>query len=377
MPGDAGSQDWLASAPERTAEPASSHRRTQLSRRCTRSRDRPGQVTCANRLALQSARPAFLPLSRTVLSTPAAVAPDQGWQREPPSTRPCPAWTACTRGPLHAGCAATEAAGGSTHPDMNMNVRHAWRALTGRQDHGDFTKNGAAVDRGPGLGGDVAAGSAGGALSIGLAPTIPLPLRVGERPRLRERLRDQRAGRCRLPGREHSRRSGSAGLGPSTGRPARSPACRPQPPAGRPALRISVQSGGCLKRVCREELLCQPARRSDRLERGCGGEQPRPDEPGADSIDLSDLWPDPDDEPWQASRRTSPRGSLATRLGESTGWRGRASLAWLGPEKAEAALQTLKRNLPPTTFSELAAAAPQLQTWLARYVVKRNFIPLN
>ncbi|MEQ9488019.1 MAG: DUF6088 family protein [Alphaproteobacteria bacterium] len=44
------------------------------------------------------------------------------------------------------------------------------------------------------------------------------------------------------------------------------------------------------------------------------------------------------------------------------------ALAWLGPEKAEAALQTLKRKLPPAAFGELVAAAPQLPTWLARSV---------
>lgn len=46
------------------------------------------------------------------------------------------------------------------------------------------------------------------------------------------------------------------------------------------------------------------------------------------------------------------------------------ALAWLGPERAEAALQTLKRKLPPAAFSELVAAAPQLPTWLARSVGK-------
>ncbi|HWU64410.1 MAG TPA: DUF6088 family protein [Ensifer sp.] len=46
------------------------------------------------------------------------------------------------------------------------------------------------------------------------------------------------------------------------------------------------------------------------------------------------------------------------------------ALAWLGPEKAEAALKTLKRTLPPAAFSELVAAAPQLPTWLARSVGK-------
>ncbi len=46
------------------------------------------------------------------------------------------------------------------------------------------------------------------------------------------------------------------------------------------------------------------------------------------------------------------------------------ALAWLGPEKAEAALQTLKRKLPPSAFIELVTAAPQLPTWLARSVGK-------
>ncbi|RKF08362.1 hypothetical protein DEM25_003545 [Oceaniradius stylonematis] len=46
------------------------------------------------------------------------------------------------------------------------------------------------------------------------------------------------------------------------------------------------------------------------------------------------------------------------------------ALAWLGPEKAEAALHTLKRKLPPSVFSELAAAAPQFPAWLARSVGK-------
>ena len=46
------------------------------------------------------------------------------------------------------------------------------------------------------------------------------------------------------------------------------------------------------------------------------------------------------------------------------------ALAWLGPEKAEAALKTLKRKLPSSTFGELVAAAPQLPSWLARSVGK-------
>ncbi len=46
------------------------------------------------------------------------------------------------------------------------------------------------------------------------------------------------------------------------------------------------------------------------------------------------------------------------------------ALAWLGPEKAEAALHTLKRKLPPSVFCELVAVAPQFPTWLARSVGK-------
>lgn len=46
------------------------------------------------------------------------------------------------------------------------------------------------------------------------------------------------------------------------------------------------------------------------------------------------------------------------------------ALAWLGPERAAAALKTLKCKLPPAAFSELVAAAPQLPTWLARSIGK-------
>lgn len=44
------------------------------------------------------------------------------------------------------------------------------------------------------------------------------------------------------------------------------------------------------------------------------------------------------------------------------------ALAWLGPEKAEEALKTLKRKMPAGAFGELVAVAPQLPTWLARSV---------
>ena len=44
------------------------------------------------------------------------------------------------------------------------------------------------------------------------------------------------------------------------------------------------------------------------------------------------------------------------------------ALAWLGPDKAEEALKTLKRKMPAGEFGELVAVAPQLPTWLARSV---------
>ena len=49
------------------------------------------------------------------------------------------------------------------------------------------------------------------------------------------------------------------------------------------------------------------------------------------------------------------------------------ALAWLGPEKADAALTTLKRKMPPGAFGELVAAAPQLPTWLAQSVGKAAY----
>ena len=49
------------------------------------------------------------------------------------------------------------------------------------------------------------------------------------------------------------------------------------------------------------------------------------------------------------------------------------ALAWLGPEKAEAALTALKRKMPPGVFGELVAAAPQLPTWLAQSVGKAAY----
>jgi hypothetical protein len=49
------------------------------------------------------------------------------------------------------------------------------------------------------------------------------------------------------------------------------------------------------------------------------------------------------------------------------------ALAWLGPEKAEEALETLKRKMPVGAFGELVAVAPQLPTWLARTVGKTAY----
>ena len=46
------------------------------------------------------------------------------------------------------------------------------------------------------------------------------------------------------------------------------------------------------------------------------------------------------------------------------------ALAWLGPDEAETALQTLRRKMSPEAFGELVAVAPQLPTWLARSVGK-------
>lgn len=66
--------------------------------------------------------------------------------------------------------------------------------------------------------------------------------------------------------------------------------------------------------------------------------------------------------------RHAPRWQLAMAhrpAGEAV-----RALAWLGPEKAETALKTLKRKLPPGAFNELVAAAPQFPTWLARSVGK-------
>lgn len=46
------------------------------------------------------------------------------------------------------------------------------------------------------------------------------------------------------------------------------------------------------------------------------------------------------------------------------------ALAWLGPEQAGPALETLKRKLPQSAFDELVAVAPQLPTWFAQNIVE-------
>lgn len=66
--------------------------------------------------------------------------------------------------------------------------------------------------------------------------------------------------------------------------------------------------------------------------------------------------------------RHAPRWQLT--LADRPAGQAVRALAWLGPEKAEAALQTLKRRLPAPVFGELVAAAPQLPSWLARSVSK-------
>ena len=69
--------------------------------------------------------------------------------------------------------------------------------------------------------------------------------------------------------------------------------------------------------------------------------------------------------------RHAPRWQLA--LANRPAGEAVRALAWLGPEKAEAALTTLKRKMPPGVFRELVAAAPQFPTWLARCVGKAAY----
>ncbi|WP_445265711.1 DUF6088 family protein [Sphingobium sp. TA15] len=69
--------------------------------------------------------------------------------------------------------------------------------------------------------------------------------------------------------------------------------------------------------------------------------------------------------------RHAPRWQLA--LANRPAGEAVRALAWLGPEKAEAALTTLKRKMAPGEFGELVAAAPQLPTWLAQSVVRAAY----
>jgi hypothetical protein len=69
--------------------------------------------------------------------------------------------------------------------------------------------------------------------------------------------------------------------------------------------------------------------------------------------------------------RHAPRWQLAM-ANRQAGQAVRA-LAWLGPDKVDAALAALKRRMPPGAFHELVAAAPQLPTWLARSVAKAAY----
>jgi len=69
--------------------------------------------------------------------------------------------------------------------------------------------------------------------------------------------------------------------------------------------------------------------------------------------------------------RHAPRWQLA--LANRPAGQAVRALAWIGPEKAESALETLKRKMPSAAFGELVAAAPQLPTWLARSVGKAAY----
>ncbi len=69
--------------------------------------------------------------------------------------------------------------------------------------------------------------------------------------------------------------------------------------------------------------------------------------------------------------RHAPRWQLA--LANRPAGEAVRALAWLGPGKTETALRTLKRKMPPSAFSELVAAAPQLPTWLAQSVGKAAY----
>ena len=66
--------------------------------------------------------------------------------------------------------------------------------------------------------------------------------------------------------------------------------------------------------------------------------------------------------------RHAPRWQLV--LGQRPAGQAVRALAWLGPERADAALESLRKKLPSEAFNELVAAAPQFPTWLARSVGK-------
>jgi hypothetical protein len=69
--------------------------------------------------------------------------------------------------------------------------------------------------------------------------------------------------------------------------------------------------------------------------------------------------------------RHAPRWQLA--LANRPAGEAVRALAWLGPDKVDAALTTLKRKMPPGVFRELVAVAPQLPTWLAQCVGKAAY----
>lgn len=66
--------------------------------------------------------------------------------------------------------------------------------------------------------------------------------------------------------------------------------------------------------------------------------------------------------------RHAPRWQLV--LADRLAGQAVRALAWLGPEKAESALRTLKHKMPPAAFDELVATVHQLPTWLALSVGK-------
>ena len=70
--------------------------------------------------------------------------------------------------------------------------------------------------------------------------------------------------------------------------------------------------------------------------------------------------------------RHAPRWQLA--LAQRPAGQAVRALAWLGPERADAALQSLRKKLPAEAFNELVAAAPQFPTWLARSVGKVAYL---